>query len=74
MSRPEWPTLSDLGARSMSGDELRELAEYLSDLSRWAAELRLIRLAREREAVERVPNRPTIGYYLRLREQREKSA
>jgi len=63
-ARPNWPTLEELGARTMTPDELVALATYLSGLAVAATELRHLRLEAGHRWRASIPNRPTIGYYL----------
>jgi hypothetical protein len=71
-ARADWPTLEEFGARTMTPDDLDALARYLTGLAESAMEVRHLRLAAEHRWRESIPNRPTIGYY--LRRQKEKPA
>jgi hypothetical protein len=68
-ARPNWPTLEELGARSMTPGELDALATYLSGLAESAMEVRHLQLERRHRLLEGIPNRPAIGFYLRLRDE-----
>ena len=62
------PSISDLGAQTMTPEELSELACHLRDLAGYLEEMRFLLLERRhRLLLEGIPNLPTIGYYLRLR-------
>ncbi len=56
----------------MTPGELDALATYLTGLAASAVELRHLQLERRHRLLEGVPNRPTVGFYLRL--QKGKSA
>lgn len=63
------PSISELGALTMTPDELSELARHLRDLAGYVEEMRFLLLERRRRLLlEGIPNLPTIGYYLRLRQ------
>jgi hypothetical protein len=63
----ELPTLEQLGVASMEPETLAELARALKSMASAVEEIRCLQLERrQRLLVESIPNRPTIGYYLRL--------
>lgn len=67
---PGAPSFASLRVDDRSNEELAALSEYLRRLSTWVAEYRYLRMEREREVLERIGNRPTLGYYLQLRRQK----
>ncbi len=59
-------SLRALGVATMTSDELARLVEKLTRTARWVAEYRYLCLEHDHDWWKRIPNRPTIGYYLRL--------
>ncbi len=59
------PTLATLGAKDLSTEQLAALAAYLRTLASWLDELRFLELERRHRLLQGIPNRPTIGHYLR---------
>jgi hypothetical protein len=60
------PTLASLGVDQMTTEQLAALAQHLQRLSSWVGEYRFLQLEAAHNWRERIPNRPTIGYYLQL--------
>jgi len=60
--------LFELGAATMTPDELEELSCHLRHLASDAEEVRFLQLERRAQIKAEIPNRPTIGYYLAQRD------
>ena len=58
------PTLRELGAGTMTPEELSTLVTWAHDIALHAEELRLLQLERRHRLLEQIADRPTVGYYL----------